>query len=356
MPGLFEPYTIRGKTFKNRIFVSPMCQYSADSDGLPGDWHLVHLGRFSVGGAGLILTEATAVSPEGRLSPRDTGMWAEQHVEAWGKIVRFLHDNDTLVGMQLVHAGRKGSTSPPWSGEGSVVRGDGGWETVAPSAIPFDDLPPPRELSQQDINAIRDDFTSAADRARRAGFDVLELHAAHGYLLHQFLSPLSNTRSDSYGADFVGRTRLLREVVESIRASAWPAENPLFVRVSVTDWVDGGWDVEQTVQLASELGRIGVDLVDCSSGGLVPNASIPVAPGYQVPFAKTIRHSAGIATGAVGRITQPKQADEIVRSGAADAVFMAKELLRQPMWPLLAAGELGEDVAWPRQYETSKPN
>mgnify|MGYP002624628171 CR=1 FL=1 len=324
MPALFDPFEVRGKSFKNRVFVSPMCQYSADTDGRPNDWHLVHLGRFAVGGAGLVLTEATAVSPDGRLSPYDTGMWTDDHVEPWQKIVDFLHANNTPIGMQLVHAGRKGSTSPPWSGETFVEIKDGGWQTVAPSAIAFDDLPTPLELSVSEIAEIRDDFTTAAKRVHFAGFDALEIHAAHGYLLHQFLSPLSNQRQDAYGGDFMGRARFLLEVVESVRSDAWPSDLPLFVRVSATDWVDGGWDLDQTVRLASELSRRGVDLVDCSSGGLVPNARIPVGPGYQVPFAERVRQEAGVATGAVGRLTQPAQANEVIRNGSADVVVLPK--------------------------------
>lgn len=352
---LFSPLELRGATFKNRIFVSPMCQYSAGADGRPREWHFVHLGQFGVGGAALVLTEATAVVPEGRLSPGDTGLWDDGQAAAWRPITDFLHAQGALAGVQLGHAGRKASTTPPWEGETSIRPTDGGWETVGSSSRAFGTLPPPRALARDDIAEVVEAFASATRRAIDAGFDVVELHAAHGYLIHEFLSPLSNVRTDEYGGTFENRVRLLLEVVEAMRA-AWPDDRPLFVRMSATDWAEGGWDLEQTVAAARLLRDLGVDLLDCSSGGTVPNAPIPVGPGYQVPFAREVRERAEIATGAVGRITEPAQAERIVGEGAADAVLLGKAFLRQPHWPLLAAVELGADVPWPPQYATSRPS
>ena len=355
MPGLFDPLTIRDVTFANRVFVSPMCQYSS-VDGYANDWHFVHLGTRAVGGAGLVLTEATAVLPEGRISPQDLGIWDDGHVEMLGRIVGFIHGQGSIAGMQLAHAGRKASTSRPWEGHDAVPESEGGWKkVVAPSAIPFSDTyPMPQELTLDGIQEVVAGFAAAARRACQAGFRVVEIHAAHGYLIHEFLSPLSNKREDDYGGSFENRTRLCREVVAAVR-SAWPKELPLFLRISATDWVEGGWDIDESVKLAGELKRMGVDLIDCSSGGNVPHAKIPVGPGYQTAFAERIRREAGIMTGAVGMITSPTQAEHVVRTGQADAVIMAREFLREPYWPLRAAEELGHPIAWPVQYLRAGP-
>jgi 2,4-dienoyl-CoA reductase-like NADH-dependent reductase (Old Yellow Enzyme family) len=351
---LFDALTLRGITFRNRVFVSPMCEYSS-VDGLPDDWHLVHLGSRAVGGAGLVLTEATAVSPEGRISPADTGLWSAAHAEAFRRITRFIRAQGAVPGMQLAHAGRKASTRVPWLGGGPLHTDEGPWQTVAPSAIPFaDNYPVPRALAVDEIDAVVAQWVAAAHRALEAEFDVIELHMAHGYLMHEFMSPLSNQRTDEYGGPFENRVRLPLRVAAAVRA-VWPERLPLFVRVSATDWVEGGWDIDQSVRLSLALREIGVDLIDCSSGGSVARAEIPVGPGYQVPFAERIRKDAGIATGAVGLITEPVQANEIVATGKADAVIMARELLRQPYWPLHAARTLGVDVAWPHQYLRAKP-
>jgi 2,4-dienoyl-CoA reductase-like NADH-dependent reductase (Old Yellow Enzyme family) len=348
---LFSPLTLRGTTFRNRVFVSPMCQYSA-VDGVPDDWHLVHLGQFAVGGAALVLTEAAAVSPEGRISPQDAGLWNDAQVEAWKRVTAFVSAQGAVPGVQLAHAGRKASTYRPWSEHrGTVPAADGGWTAVAPSAIAFGRYAVPEALDAAGIAKVVADFVAAAHRAKEAGFGVVELHAAHGYLLHEFLSPLSNTRTDGYGGDFAGRTRLLLEVVEAVRA-AW--EGPLLVRISADDWTEGGWTLAESVQLAPLLAERGVDLVDTSSGGLHHTQQITVEPGYQVPFAEAVR-KAGIPTGAVGLITEPKQAEEVVATGQADVVLLARELLRDPHWPLRAAAELGDDVAWPKQYERARP-
>jgi 2,4-dienoyl-CoA reductase-like NADH-dependent reductase (Old Yellow Enzyme family) len=351
MSHLFTPVRLRSTTIRNRVWVAPMCQYSA-VDGVPDDWHLVHLGSFARGGAGLVLTEATAVSPEGRISPADTGIWNDEQLAAWARIVEFVHAQGATAGMQLGHAGRKGSTRPPFEGRGSVPVGEGGWPTLAPSAVAFPGLAEPRELTAADIDRVVDDFTAAAGRALRAGFDVLEIHAAHGYLLHQFLSPLSNRREDEYGGSFDNRVRLLLRIVDAVRASV-PDETPLLVRISATDWVEDGWTGDDSVALARQLQAHGVDLVDVSTGGNVL-ADIPVEPGYQVPFARRIRDEAGVPTGAVGLITEPKQAEEIVAAGQADVVLLARALLRDPHWALRAAHELGvpvgDGVDWPKQY------
>jgi 2,4-dienoyl-CoA reductase-like NADH-dependent reductase (Old Yellow Enzyme family) len=351
MSQLFSTFTLRGATFRNRVWVSPMCQYSA-TDGLPDDWHLVHLGSFARGGAGLVLTEATAVTPEGRISPADTGLWNDAQQAAWSRIVDFVHGQGALAGTQLAHAGRKASTKPPWEGRGGVSDQDGGWEPLAPSAVSFPGLREPRAMSVDDIEAVVAAFASSASRAMAAGFDTLEIHAAHGYLLHQFLSPLSNRRRDEYGGPFANRVRLLLEVVHAVR-SVVPPETPLVVRISATDWADGGWDVDDSVRLAGLLAEAGVDLLDVSSGGNVL-VDIPVGPGYQVQFARRIRKETGIATGAVGLITDPEQAEGIVADGSADVVLLARALLRNPHWALWAAHELGvavgEGVEWPQQY------
>lgn len=355
MSGLFDPLAIRELTFPNRVFVSPMCQYSSE-EGYANDWHLVHLGGRAVGGAGLVLTEATAVLPEGRISPQDLGIWEDGHIEMLTKIVGFIHEQGSIAGMQLAHAGRKASTSRPWEGHDAVPESEGGWKkVVAPSALPFSDTyPMPQALTLDGIQEVIDAFAAAARRACEAGFRVVEIHAAHGYLIHEFLSPLSNKREDEYGGSFENRTRLCREVVAAVR-SAWPKESPLFIRISATDWVEGGWNVEESVKLAVELKQMGVDLIDCSSGGNVPHATIPVGPGYQTAFAERIRREAGIMTAAVGMITSPVQAEHIIRTEQADAVVMAREFLRNPYWPLHAARELGQSIAWPVQYLRAGP-
>ena len=350
---LFEPLVLRGVTFGNRVWVSPMCQYSA-VDGLPDDWHLVHLGARAVGGAGLVLTEAAAVSPEGRITPQDAGIWNDEQTAAWARIVDFVHAQGAVAGTQLAHAGRKASTYRPFDAtSGTVPVAEGGWEAVAPSALAFGRYAVPAALDAEGITKVVTDFVAAAERAERAGFDVVELHAAHGYLLHSFLSPLSNERTDSYGGSFDNRVRLLLEVTDAVRA-VWPQDKPLFVRISASDWVDGGWSVEDSVALAPLLAARGVDLVDCSSGGLDPAQQIVLGPGYQVHFAQAVR-AAGIATAAVGLLTEPKQVEDVLAAGQADAVFLARELLRDPHWPLRAATELGVDVTWPPQYERARP-
>jgi 2,4-dienoyl-CoA reductase-like NADH-dependent reductase (Old Yellow Enzyme family) len=356
VPHLFEPLAIRGVTFPNRVFVSPMCEYSS-TDGFANDWHFVHLGTRAVGGAGLVFTEATAVTPEGRISPEDLGIWKDEHVEMLARIVRFVHEQGSVSGMQLAHAGRKASTYRPWSGNGAVGESEGGWQNVlAPTAIAFaDNYPQPREMSKTDIVATTKAFAQAATRAHAAGFRVIEIHAAHGYLIHEFLSPLSNKRSDEYGGSFENRTRLLREITAAIR-EVWPEELPLFTRISATDWTEGGWDIEQSVELARLLKTLGVDLIDCSSGGNVATAKIPIGAGYQTPFAERIRNDAGVLTGAVGMITSPTQAEHIVGSGQADAVLIARELLRDPYFPMRAARELGQEITWPAQYLRAGPH
>ena len=355
MAHLFDPLTIRDVEFLNRVFVSPMCQYSS-TDGLPNDWHLVHLGSRAVGGAGLVMTEATAVLPEGRISPQDLGIWSDDHAKSLHRIVRFIHEQGSVAGMQLAHAGRKASTSRPWESAGAVPEGEGGWKNVmAPSAIPFtENYPMPEALTLDGIREIVAAFAAGARRACDAGFRVIEIHAAHGYLIHEFLSPLSNQRDDDYGGSFENRTRALREIVQAVR-DAWPKGAPLFVRISATDWVECGWDLEQSIALARKLKQLGVDLIDCSSGGTVPHAKIPTGAGYQTAFAQRIRDDAGILTGAVGMITSPAQAEHIINTGQADAILMAREFLREPYWPLRAAQELGQSVSWPVQYLRAAP-
>ncbi len=352
---LFEPLTLRGITFPNRILLAPMCQYSCVArDGVPTDWHLVHLGSHAIGGFGLVLTEATAVSPEGRISPEDTGLWNQEQQAAWSRINDFVHAQGVPTGIQLAHAGRKASTYSPFAAHsGSVPESEGGWPTVGPSAVAFGHYAEPRALGTAEITAVVEDFRAAAARADRAGFDVVEIHAAHGYLLHQFLSPLSNLRTDAYGGDFAGRSRLLAEVVAAVR-SAWPAEKALFVRFSGTDWTDGGWSLQDTVRAAELVGRLGADLIDVSSGGNVPAADIPTGPGYQVPLAAAVRSATGLPVGAVGLISDPVQAEKILSDGAADAVFLARAGLREPNWPQRAAFELGlpaDKAPYRPQYE-----
>jgi 2,4-dienoyl-CoA reductase-like NADH-dependent reductase (Old Yellow Enzyme family) len=355
MPHLLDPLVIRDITFANRILVSPMCEYSS-TDGYSSDWHVVHLGSRAVGGAGLVLTEATAVVPEGRISPQDLGIWMDEHIESLARIVRFIHGQGSVAGMQLAHAGRKASTYRPWEGNGAIPESSGGWKkVVAPSAVAFaEHYPMPQALTAGGIQEIVNAFAAAARRACEAGFRVIEIHAAHGYLIHEFLSPLSNQRSDAYGGSFGNRTRLLREVVAAVRR-VWPERAPLLVRISATDWVAGGWDIQQSVELARQLKGLGVDLIDCSSGGNVSHAKIPVGPGYQTPFAERIRREAGIMTGAVGMITSSAQAEHIVAESQADAVLLARELLRDPYWPLRAARELGQPISWPVQYLRAAP-
>ena len=349
MPHLFDPLPIRSLTLANRIVVSPMCQYSS-ADGFVNDWHLVHLASRAVGGAALVMTEATAVAPEGRISPQDLGIYHDDHVPGLARIVQFIHSQKAPAGMQLAHAGRKGSTRRPWEPPGAIPPEEGGWQPVGPTDEPFSDgYPVPRPLTVDEIPAIVGQFRNAAECALEAGFDVVEIHAAHGYLLHEFYSPLVNRRTDEYGGSFDRRVRLCLEVVEAVRA-VWPERLPLFVRISATDWKDGGWDLDQSVELAKRLRDRGVDLVDCSSGGAVPDQQIAVRPGYQVPFAERIRRDAGVATGAVGLITEAEQADSIIRGGQADVVLLARALLRDPYWPLHAADTLGQIVPWPAQY------
>jgi len=351
---LFDTYTIRSVTFRNRIFVSPMCQYSSE-DGLPNDWHVVHLGSRAVGGAGLVMVEASGVSPAGRITAWDSGIWSQQHADAFRRIAAFIESNGAVSGIQLAHAGRKASTDVPWRG-GRVIRdGPNSWQTVAPSPIPFRDGDPvPHELTVHEIDEIVEQFVRSTELALDSGFRVVELHMAHGYLLHEFLSPLSNVRTDEFGGSLENRMRFPLRVAERVRRT-WPDHLPLFVRISASDWAEGGWDLPQSIEFAKRLRHLGVDLIDCSSGGAVPGAKIELGPGYQVPFAREIRAEAGVATGAVGLITEAQQADEIIRSGSADAVLLARELLRDPYWPLHAARILGVDVPWPNQYLRAKP-
>lgn len=353
MSHLFSPLKLRDVTFRNRIFVSPMCQYSC-ADGIPNQWHLVHLGSRAVGGAALVIVEATAVAPEGRISPLDCGLWSQPQVDAFKPIAAFIKAQGCVAGIQIAHAGRKASTDAPWRGGGVVEPAAGGWQPVGPSPLPFSDgSPTPREMSSADIQQLVTQFETAADHALQAGFEVLELHMAHGYLLHEFLSPLSNQRRDGFGGSLENRMRLPLMVAEGVRRR-WPAHLPLFVRISCTDWVDQGWDTAQSVQFCRRLKALGIDLIDCSSAALVPHARIPVAPGFQVPFAEAIRREADVATGAVGLITSPAQAEQIVANAQADAVLLGREMLRDPYWPLHAARRLGVDVAWPLPYERAK--
>lgn len=355
MSHLFEPLTLRSVTLPNRIAVSPMCQYSSE-DGFANDWHLVHLGSRAAGGAGLVLTEAAAVTPQGRISPRDIGIWNDDHIEFLARIVHFINQRGSVAGVQLAHAGRKASTPPPWENRSvTLSEAEGGWPIVAPSAIPFDEgCIAPAALSEVEIKEITAAFVQASRRSLQAGFRIAEIHAAHGYLMHQFLSPLSNHRTDQYGGSFENRTRLLREIVIAVRA-VWPENLPLLARISATDWVEGGWNIEQSVELVRLLLPLGVDLIDCSSGGSDPHARIPLGAGYQTRFAEQIRRETGGKTGAVGLITAPAQADHIIRSGQADLVLLARELLRDPYWPLRAARELGHLTPWPPQYLRAAP-
>jgi 2,4-dienoyl-CoA reductase-like NADH-dependent reductase (Old Yellow Enzyme family) len=347
---LLSPLAIRGVTLRNRIVMSPMCQYSAD-DGLANDWHLVHLGSRAVGGVGLVMVEATAVTAEGRISPKDMGIWGEQHIEPLARIARFVHSQGAIAGIQLAHAGRKASCEPPWLGGARLKAPEaGGWTVVGPSPIPFNEVdPPPVELDEAGIGGVVSAFENGVRRALAAGFKLIELHAAHGYLLHEFLSPLSNRRMDEYGGSLENRMRLPLRVCERVRALV-PAELPVFVRISASDWVEGGWDVDQSVILARHLKDLGIDLIDVSSGALTPKARIPVGKGYQVPFARRIRCEARIMTGAVGLITEAGYANDIITGGDADLVFIARELLREPYWALKAQSELGAEPSWPIPY------
>ena len=350
---LFSPFQLRQKKFKNRIFVSPMCQYSSE-DGMPNDWHLVHLGSRAVGGAALVTVEATAVSPEGRISPWDSGIWSDKHAAAFQRITAFVKAQDCIPGIQLAHAGRKASIDVPWRGDEPLTPDKGGWQPMAPSSIPFQDRSPvPAELTLQDVEKVVSQFRAAAQRSLQAGFEVLELHMAHGYLLHEFLSPLSNRRKDDFGGPLENRERFPLKVAAKVR-EVWPESLPLFVRISCTDWAEGGWDLGQSIDFCRRLKGVGVDLIDCSSGGLVPDVVIPVGPGYQTPFAAAIRREVGIPTGAVGFITEPVQAEQILATDQADAIIMAREMLRHPYWPLHAARALKVDIPWPNQYKRAK--
>jgi 2,4-dienoyl-CoA reductase-like NADH-dependent reductase (Old Yellow Enzyme family) len=350
---LFEPLTLKSITLKNRIVVSPMCQYSA-TDGFANDWHLVHLGSRAVGGAALIIQEATAVSPEGRITPADLGIWKEEHISFLSRINAFIEGQGAVPGIQLAHAGRKASHHVPWAGGSFLADGEGAWQTVGPSTIPFtESTPAPHALDNDGIQKVIGDFRMAAQRALAAGFKVVEIHAAHGYLLHSFYSPLSNQRNDEWGGSFENRIRLVLEVLHAVQ-EVWPKELPTFVRISATDWEEGGWNGDDSVQLALRLKEIGVDVVDCSTGGNTPAAKIPAGPLYQVPFAEQVKKEAGIKTGAVGIITKPSEAESILHHGQADLIIIARELLRDPYFALHAAKELGVDIAWPDQYKRAK--
>ncbi|MDF2383905.1 NADPH dehydrogenase NamA [Nostoc ellipsosporum NOK] len=350
---LFSPYTLRSLTLRNRLVVSPMCQYSGD-DGFANDWHLVHLGTRATGGAALVIQEATAVTPEGRISPQDLGIWKDEHIGKLKSITDFIHSQGAIAGIQLAHAGRKASTARPWEGGKQLSNEAGGWTTVAPSAVPFyENERAPHALDEEEIEALIAAFRDAAVRALKAGYKLVEIHAAHGYLIHQFLSPLSNQRTDDWGGSFENRIRFLLRTVDAVR-EVWPHELPLFVRISATDWIEGGWDLESSVKLATILKEKEVDLVDTSSGGLAPNAVIPAGPGYQVGFAETIRQQSGMPVGAVGIIVSAAQAETILQEEKADLIFMARELLRNPYFPLEAAQELGDDIAWPDQYARAR--
>lgn len=354
MSKLFSSLTIKNLTLKNRIVVSPMCQYSAE-DGFTSDYHLVHLGSRAMGGAGLIISEAASVSPEGRISPGDIGIWKDEHIVGLKRITDFIHQYGGVAGIQLAHAGRKASFKAPWLDPKQISIAEGGWQTVAPSAIPFNEEDTvPEALDAAGIAKVKADFRAATERSIAAGFKVIELHAAHGYLIHQFLSPLRNERTDEYGGSFENRVRLLLELVDVVQ-EVWPAENPLFVRISATDWAAGGWNAEESVKLAALLKAKGVDLIDASSGGLTKKQEIPIFPGYQVQFAEQIKKETGIMTGAVGLITDAQQAEEVLKDGKADLIFLAREFLRDPYFPLHAAEALDVELKWPVQYERAKP-
>jgi 2,4-dienoyl-CoA reductase-like NADH-dependent reductase (Old Yellow Enzyme family) len=354
MAHLFEPLRLRSIILANRIGIPPMCQYSA-RDGMASDWHFVHYGSRAVGGAALMIIEATAVAPEGRISAADLGLWDDRQIEPLARIAHFAQQQGCAAAVQIAHAGRKASVGLGWQAQKTVAVGDGGWTVVAPTPVPFGaGYAEPRELDAAGIGDVIVRFAAAARRVREAGFQSVEIHAAHGYLLHQFLSPLSNRRTDAYGGSFENRTRLVREVVRAVR-DEWPERLPLLIRLSATDWVDGGWNVDETVELCRALKGLGVDLVDVSSSGLVPTANPPSGPGFQTGFAARVRHEAGIATATVGMITAPEQADHIIRSGQADMVLLGREILRNPYWPLAAARALGQSASWPLQYLRAAP-
>lgn len=354
MTRLFSPLTIKDVTFKNRIFVSPMCQYSCEN-GMPDDWHLVHLGSRAVGGAGLVMAEATAVSAEGRISPGDCGIWSDDHTAAFKPIAAFIDARGSVPGIQIAHAGRKASTDLPWRGGLPLPAGENGWQTIAPSPVAFDNgYCLPREMTEADMDRVADEFTAAAERSLSAGFKVLEIHMAHGYLLHSFLSPISNQRKDRWGGSLESRQSFPLRVTAAVR-KIWPDNLPLFVRISCTDWVEGGWDLPQSIDLAGKLKALGVDVIDCSSGGTAPDARIPAGPGFQAVFSAAIRKAVGIKTGAVGLITSPAQAEHILVTGQADAVLLGRAFLRSPYWPMIAAADLAVDLDWPDQYKRAKP-
>jgi 2,4-dienoyl-CoA reductase-like NADH-dependent reductase (Old Yellow Enzyme family) len=353
MTRLFTPFTMRDVTFRNRVFMSPMCQYSSEN-GFPTDWHLVHLGSRAVGGAGLVLQEATAVSAEGRISPADMGLWSDEHAQRLVRITRFIKAEGAVAGIQLAHAGRKASTVPPSQGGGPLAVKEGGWQPIGPSPSAFAaGHTVPRAMTDEDMDEVCDQFIAAARRSLHAGYDVVEIHAAHGYLLHEFLSPLSNRRQDEYGGSLENRMRFPLRVCEAVR-EVWPGRLPVFVRISASDYVEGGWDLEQSIEFAHQLKPRGIDLVDCSSGGAAPESRPAVGPGYQTPFSAAIRRLVGIATAAVGLITEPYQAETILATGQADAILLGRELLRDPYWPLHAAQRLRVDPRWPKQYERAK--
>ena len=346
---LFSPLTLRSVTFHNRIFVSPMCQYSSEN-GMPNNWHLVHLGSRAVGGASLVCVEASAVTADGRITPWDAGIWSPAHGQGWKPVTDFIRDHGAVPAIQLAHAGRKASCNKPWLGGKPLALSDGGWRTMGPSEIAFGHYPVPRAMTLEDIRRTVNEFANATRHALDAGFDVVEIHGAHGYLLHSFCSPLSNLRSDDYGGSFDKRIRLALEVARAVR-EAWPGEKPVFYRISSTDWFEGGWDLEQSVALCRRLKDIGIDLIDCSSGGNIHDQKIVLGPGYQVPFSEAIRGGVGIPTAAVGLISEPVQAEEIVSLGRADAVCLARALLRDPYWPRHAARALGVEIPWPNPYK-----
>jgi 2,4-dienoyl-CoA reductase-like NADH-dependent reductase (Old Yellow Enzyme family) len=353
MTKLFSPLEIKSVHFKNRIAISPMCQYSAE-DGFANDWHLVHLGSRAVGGAGLIIMEACAVVPEGRISPFDLGLWKNEHIPSLKRITSFIESQGTVPAIQLAHAGRKASCAQPWKGGEMLRKEEGGWQTVAPSAIPFNEMyPMPISLTIEGIGKVVESFREAAKRALEAGFKVIEIHAAHGYLIHEFFSPLSNQRTDAYGGSFQNRIRFLCEIVRAMQ-EVWPAQLPIFVRISATDWVDGGWNIDESIELSNILKEMGIDLMDCSSGGNISNVRIPIAPGYQVAFSKKIKASTGILTGTVGLITDAHQAEAILLNEEADLILFARESLRNPYFPLNAASALNEKIDWPIQYDRAK--
>jgi 2,4-dienoyl-CoA reductase-like NADH-dependent reductase (Old Yellow Enzyme family) len=345
---LFSPFTLRSVAFHNRVFVSPMCEYSSEN-GMPNDWHLVHLGSRAVGGASLVCVEASAVTPDGRITPWDAGIWSEQHAVAWKRVADFMRAHGAVPGMQIAHAGRKASCAKPWHGGKPLAPSEGAWQTLGPSAIAFGSYPAPRAMSVAEIERTVEDFRTGAGHALAAGFDVVEIHGAHGYLLHSFCSPLSNLREDRYGGSFDNRIRLPLEVARAVR-ELWPQDKPVLYRISASDWAQGGWEIEQSVMLCRRLKEIGIDLIDCSSGGNIAEQKIKLGPGYQVPFAEAIRAGAGIPTAAVGLISEPVQAEQIVSLGQADAVFLARAFLRDPYWPRHAAKALGVDMPWPDQY------